>query len=426
MNANVPVAGSRRARLPAVLCAGGLLATAIHAHAGDVTVHGFGTVGLSYVDKPEHWAFARTFNHRRSTADLRTDVDSVIGIQLNYQASAQLEFVAQAAASRLDPDAPAGDFLDLAFIGWHPDPEWSMRLGRVNLDAYLISDHRDVGFTYQPVRPPLEYYARMPTSLDGGDIARTWTVGDVQWQAKLFAGATANGPGDTRLKLWPVTGVVASRESDGLLLRISAVHGRTRNDIAVLKPLLLGLEQMQALPVPGVAAAATDMHAALATGGMHTNYVAAALGYDRHDWLVTAEVNRSVVEHKPSISFTSGYVTVGRRFGAISASLTRSLVHRDSAPFVAPDWQSALAPIDPGMAQQAQQLADGAARAINTTAAHQATTSLGMRWDVAARLALKAQWDHVDSRRDGSGLWLQADGRPTRANVFTVAADFVF
>jgi hypothetical protein len=418
-------AAPRNAAAPLYCLCLGLLASGA-ASAGDLSVHGFGTVGIAWADKPDDWAYARTFNQHRSADDFRADLDSVIGLQLNYEATANLSLVGQAAVSRLDPDSPTSDYLELAFLGWQPDPHWTVRLGRVNLDAYLISDHRDVGFTYPSIRPPLEYYARMPTSLDGGDVARTWNTGTAQWEAKLFAGRTANGPGNTRLNLWPVVGVVASRESNGLLMRISAVGGRTRNNIGALEPLLQGLQQMRALPVPEVAADAARMQAALTTRGMRTKYVAAALAYDRHDWLLTAELNRSLVSGKPTISFTSGYVTAGRRFGALTAFVTESIVHRDSDPFVAPDWLAALSPMDPALAQQAQQLADGAASAINTTAAHQFTTSAGLRWDIAPRLALKAQWDHIDSRRDGSALWLRADGRPTQADIFAVAADFVF
>jgi hypothetical protein len=251
-------------------------------------------------------------------------------------------------------------------------------------------------------------------------------VDDVQWRTKLFVGRTENGTGDARLTLWPVIGLVGSRESDGLLLRISALHGRTRNNIDALEPLLQGLQQMQALPAPQVAADAAGMQAALTTHGMRTNYVAAAVAYDRNDWLLTAEINRSKASHKPSLSFTSGYVSAGRRFGAVSAFVMQSVMRRDSAAFEAPDWATPLSAFGPQIAQQAQQLAQGAATAINTTAASQSATSIGARWDVLPRLALKAQWDHVRWRSQASALWFNADGRAGSGNVLAVAADFVF
>ncbi len=425
MNANVrPGASARRlAALLAVLCVGG---AGLPASAGEFAIHGFGTLGAAYIDKPSGWGYARSINQHVNDDAFRADLDSVIGLQVNYQPSANFELVAQAAALRLDGDAERNDYLGLGFVGWHPNADWSLRLGRVNLDAYLISDHHVVGFTYPFIRPPVEYYGRMPTSLDGGDVSRIWIVDGVQWRAKLIAGRTENGTGDSRLTLWPVVGLVGSRESDGLLLRISALHGRTRNNLRVLDPLLQGLQQMQALPVPQVSADAAQMRKALVTRDMRTSYIAGAVAYDRHDWLLTTEINRSKVAHIPSISFTSGYVSAGHRFGAVSAFVMHSVFRRDSAAFEAPDWATPLAGFGPQLAQQAQQLAVGAASAINATSASQNTTSIGTRWDVPPRVALKAQWDHVRWRNQGSALWSRSDGTPGSGNVLGIAADFVF
>jgi hypothetical protein len=71
-------------------------------------------------------------------------------------------------------------------------------------------------------------------------------------------------------------------------------------------------------------------------------------------------------------------------------------------------------------------LAIGATAAINRAAADQSTTAAGLRWDISPRVALKAQWDHVRVRREGSGLWQQAGGGPARSDVVAIAADFVF
>lgn len=391
----------------------------------EVAVHGFGTVGAAWLDKPADWSFVREMNQRTNDARWRADVDSVVGVQVNYAPSRSLELVGQATASRMDHDAGAKDFIELAFAAWRPDPAWTVRLGRVNLDAYLYSDHRDVGFTYPYIRPPVEYYSRMPTSLDGADIGRNWMRGDAHWQAKLYAGRTSAGLGDGRLKLAPLYGITLSRESYGLLLRLSAVHARTRDAIPAMRPLLEGLQQMQALPVSEVADEAARLEASLMTGGMRTNYLAAGAAYDRNSWLFTAELNRAKVDADNS-SFTTGYLSIGRRFGPVTAFVIESAALRDAKPREAPDWITPLTPFDPLLAQQAQAIAEGATQAFNHGAGHQHTTSAGLRWDVTSRVALKAQWDHVRTRRDGHGLWRNGDGRPARSDIVAVAADFVF
>jgi hypothetical protein len=187
-----------------------------------------------------------------------------------------------------------------------------------------------------------------------------------------------------------------------------------------------GLRQLQGLPVPEVAAEARQFEKALETRGVQTHYLAAAAGYDRHGWLLNAEANRAWARKESAINFNSGYISVGRRFGAWSAFVMESAALRDQDVATAPDWATVLAPVDPVLAQQAQALGAGAALAVNKSSAHQFTTSAGVRWDVTPRLALKAQIDRVRTRRDGDGLWLSADGRPATTHVFALAADFVF
>src|SRR5690606_34342884 len=369
--------------------------------------------------------YTRSTTQRTNDADLRADLDSVIGLQLNYSPTRNLELVAQATFSALDSSANAGNYIGLAFAAWRPHSDWTVRVGRVNLDAYLYSDHRDVGFTYPFIRPPVEFYSRMPTSLDGGDVTRYWVRGDAQWQAKLFAGRTAGGTGDSRLKLWPLQGLMVSRESRGLLLRVSAVHARTDEAMRALEPLLAGLRQIQMVPVEQVAADAARMESSLMKAGMKMNYLAAAAAYDRNDWLMSMEVNRARID-ADNASFTTGYASIGRRFGPFTAFVMESAALRDADARLAPDWATPLASVDLALAQQAQALADGATRALNGMAGHQFTTSAGIRWDVAPRLALKAQWDHVRSRANGSGLWRDDDGRPAHADIVALSADFVF
>jgi hypothetical protein len=413
--------GSARALALLALCL-----TAWSAPAGELAVHGFGTIGTAYIDQPAGWAYTRSLNQRTTTDELRPDLDSVIGLQLNYRPSEQFELVAQASAAVLDDAARLTDYVDLAFLAWRPDAAWTARLGRVNLDAYLLSDHRDVGFTYQFIRPPVEFYARMPSSLDGADVVRTWMSGEVQWSVKAFVGRTSAGVGERRLRLWPLYGVMLSRESGGLLLRFSALQGRPSVGISALDPLLQGLQQIEALPVPDVAAQAAQMRQALTTQDVRTDYLAGAIAYDRHSWLLSAEINSAEVKDRANISFTTGYLSLGRRFGPLSVFLMESAAIRRGDPLDTPDWATPLTPIDPVLAQQAQMLAIGATTAINRTAADQNTTSLGMRWDLAPRLALKAQWDHVRVRREGSGLFGQSGPEPASANVAAIALDFVF
>ena len=79
--------------------------------------------------------------------------------------------------------------LEWAFVALRPTPDWTLRLGRINPDAFLLSDYRNVGFAYPWVRPEIGFYGTIPLySITGGDLTRTWADGSTYWKAKLFAG----------------------------------------------------------------------------------------------------------------------------------------------------------------------------------------------------------------------------------------------
>jgi hypothetical protein len=419
---------SSRALFGVFLCLGALICLGDPtASAGDdLHFSGFGTAALSRIDEPAGWAFTRNLDQKMNSSQFRADLDSRLGVQVNYTPTNQFELVGQAVASRLPSDAQVDDALELAFVAYRPDGNWTLRAGRVNMDAYLLSDHRDVGFAYEFVRPPVEFYSQTPTSLDGADVSRAWTFADTQWRLKLFGGRTSAGTGGIRLVLEPLFGAMISRETEGLLVRVSAVHTDFPDPESALVPLIAGLRSLAALPVPGLGAQANALASGLDLTGEHAWYVAGGMQYDRHDWLFTGEVNVDKISGHASSSYSSGYASLGRRFGAVSIYAIESVAARAGATTATPDWATLLTPFGPAIAQQAQALGTAAALASNSVAARQHSASLGTRWDMTARTALKVQWDHIQTDARGSALWAQSTPAAAAANVVTVAVDFVF
>lgn len=236
------------------------------AEASTLRFNGFGTVGLTHANLPDGWGFRRDVSHPGSI-DHSTSaaVDSRLGLQLNYAPTRWLEFVGQAVLrQRSDQSSLAA--LEWAFVALRPTPDWTLRLGRINLDAFLLSDYRNVGFAYPWVRPEIGFYGTIPLySITGGDLTRTWADGSTYWKAKLFAG---NGSitvkqyqtdQASKTDLKPVLGLTLSRESGGLTLRAAAVrvYGQLQDpNVRQLDAALAGVEQ---IPVPQVQAEAAAL-----------------------------------------------------------------------------------------------------------------------------------------------------------------------
>jgi hypothetical protein len=385
-------------------------------------VSGFGTVGTSTLNAPAGWVYKREIS--QSVNNGAFDLDSRLGLQLNYTASENIELVGQAIIRRRAAGAPAADAIEWAFAAYRPNADWALRMGRINTDLFIMSDHRNVGFAYLYARPPLEFYAAIPSSLDGADLTRTWKIDNALWQAKVYVGQSDTTAGGSAVaEARQNIGLIVSREVDGLLLRISLLEGLITIKSESVQLLLNGLDDLSKLPVPQVAEQAKDLYSHLHVTNNKHSYASIGARYVRSDWLLSGEIAH-VTGNIYGVS--SGYASVGRSFGPITVYGISSRMNSRSAPAETPDWATPLTPLGPQVAQQAQFIASAATSAINGYAIRQKAVSAGGRWDLNSKLALKIQWDRIRIRASGSALWGNASHDPASANVASAMLDFVF
>ncbi len=152
---------------------------------------GFGTVGISGSDT-ERLGFRRDISQNQGvTNNAGFDIDSRLGLQLDAELNPYWHLGAQWVAR-----SHAGDFieqnLDWAFLRWSPSLDTDIRVGRLGIDQFLLSDYRNVGYAYLWIRPPHEFYAGLPVyHFDGADISKKIEIGATFLTVKGFGGYTA-------------------------------------------------------------------------------------------------------------------------------------------------------------------------------------------------------------------------------------------
>lgn len=419
-------------QLAASLCAAFAVTSALaqdgeRPSTGGLRLSGFGTLGLSHVQAPEGWGFRRELTQPGDESRWRADADTRLGVQLNYQFGPGLEVVAQAIAKKRGDYAADTDALEWAYAGYRPSAEWALRAGRVNVDAFLMADYRNVGYGYLTARPPLELYARLPTTLDGADVARSWLSGDAQWRAKLFGGRTRIGDVafSPSFRLNGVLGGMVSREEGGWLLRASYARSRIDFDQSGSQDALAALGQLAGLPIPGVAQPAAALRQRLAANGIRAQFTELGVRYEGAAWQWSAEFVR--VAAAPLTIDNTAYMTLGRRVGDWTPFIGVGRARNSVEVLQAPAWQPLLAPlVGPAAALQAQLLGEAATRALNGGRMEQSSWSVGARWDFHPQAALKLQWDRIRTPVGGSSLWTNALGAAGRARVATAVVDFIF
>lgn len=137
--------------------------------AQEIKVSGFGTGALTWTNTNAA-LFSRPFQAGGAGTRPRTGVDSSVGLQLDAGINDWLSLTGQGLVRKLDTDS-YGATATLAFAKARVADNLSVRVGRVPLAVFLVSDYRNVGYANTMLRPSQEVYAQVPNdSLDGADL----------------------------------------------------------------------------------------------------------------------------------------------------------------------------------------------------------------------------------------------------------------
>jgi hypothetical protein len=418
--------------LIALLCPG-VGAAADDSSASMFSLHGFGTLGVVHADEQYADFVGNSFqpNGAGYTRAWAPGVDSLLGLQLNVQATSQLLAVVQVVSQHRYNNTWTPQ-LEWANVKYQFTPDLSIRAGRFVAEPFLVSDTRLVAYTYTWIRPPIELYGMVPvTNIDGVEANYRLHSGAVAHSLSVAYGETDINfvGGDVKARNF----IQASDEMEyrDLTVRIGYTSLRIRTNIPKFDALFSGFEQF------GVAAsdsgfAATGAQAAglgseyLSQGATPHSYNLATIGasYDPGNWLLMSEWAKAVSEALFAGS-TGWYVMGGYRFGQLTPYLSFGQVEarRKVEPGISP------AGLPPPLAQAAATLNGGLVAVLTQFAPSQSSVSVGVRWDVVKDIDLKVQYDRVRPDANSSGRLenLQPGFQPQdQVNVFSLAMDFVF
>jgi hypothetical protein len=391
--------------LLAMLCWGSVRADVDDAAAA-FTLRGFGTVGMAR-SSSDHAEFIRDLSQPRGIkgGEWSGRIDSVLGIQANWQATSALEFVGQA-VSRYHYDHSHNPELMWAFAKWEPDARVSLRAGRIGADFMMLADSRLVGYSYLPVRPSADFFGPLFFShFDGADASLTLPLGEGLVRGKLFAGKTqektSGTPGIWDTSGSPVSGVVLDYLTGPWQFRINTAQIRFSSDIN-FAPLPAMLRAT--LFPPAIAAAD-----ALSTKNTTASFTSLGVVYDAGPLQVQGMLNRIRQEADVFQNSRAGYLLAGYRLGTVT-------------PYAGVSWwKSTFKPFAVGLGVPALD------SIMAASGSDQHTYTLGARWDVRSNVDLKLQWDSIHGRAASKFPFASSDsGWNGRTDVISTVVDFVF
>jgi Gram-negative porin len=381
------------------------------------SVSAFGTLGVvhSSEDNADFTASSEQPNGAGYSHSWSPDVDSRLGAQATAHFTPQLSAMLQVISEQLY-DKTFKPHVEWANITYQPTPEFSVRLGRIVLPTFLISDSRKVGYANPWVRPPVELYALSPVfDSDGADVNYQMQVGKlVNTLVGTYGNTHFGTPGGGELdakRLWVIADTV---EYGPLTLHIA--YQQSSYTFHFLDPLFDAFRQFG--PQGAALADKYDLD------NKSAQLITAGAMYDPGKWFVTGEWAKRNM-HSAIVESTAWYLSGGYRLAKFTPYMTYAKVKADGNTSDPGLNVSALPPFLAGPA-------NGLNAGLNTTlgmTAVQNTISVGSRWDFMKNTDLKLQYDHIDlgSGSAGTLVNVQPGFQPGgTVNLFSIAIDFVW
>jgi hypothetical protein len=390
----------------------------------NLRISGFGTAALTWANTDQA-EFGRPNQARGADKDVTTGVDSNLGLQADYAVNSWLSVTGQGLV-RKDAEDDFGAELAWAFAKARVSDDVSIRVGRIGLPVFMISDYRNVGYANTFLRPPSEMYSQVTfNSVDGADVTWQHSYGDTTYTAQFaFGGSETKIYGGPRLDARRLSALNLVAEHGPLTLRFGRADTRiTLNNQQSINTLVGALRASGAgYRLPGLVTLADD----IAVDHKKASFTSVGASLDWNNIVAQSEYAKRKTDSYLNDT-TSWYVMGGYRFGKVLPYYSHAKLSIDgSVANTVPASCPAGYPAACGVTLRTLSGAVAILPVTGLSQGAQTTDTIGVRWDFYRSMALKAQVDRVRPNA-GSGLLLNAQaGFRGPVTVGAVALDFVF
>jgi hypothetical protein len=371
---------------------------------------GFATLGAVYSDSSHH-GYRKDVSSDKGVYSGEIDLKqhSLLGLQTNWAISPSFDFVYQGVLRDL-PEPSLDRYTTLAFLRYEMNTNWSFRVGRTAPDLFLLTEYRDVDFSYPWATAPNEIYGIIPyRSIDGVDVTYNQRVLGGVFKTKLFTGSSEAEISAIsvveEIKIEDLVGISLSFDHFNWIVQAKYTQATIANDA---KTNQMGIDIISQVPDflwPNANAFAQS----LGLAGKQANYASVSGQYVWQDWLASAELARITSEDQVFPSITSGYSALSYQFNAHQVYGIYAFTNSDYYVFN-----------EPGVNRAALgELIQGVTSLKNFYATNQQTFSLGWRWDITNYMASTLQWNHTKLGEQGTTLWLTHPGQEVAENINT-------
>ena len=368
----------------------------------DIRFNGFMTAGGVVTDTDD-----ATF--LGANKDVSFEPDSVVGLQLTANLIDNVSVTTQLIANGQDDFDPD---VEWAFLSYGLTDNTNLRMGRLRIPFFMISDYLEVGYAYPWVRPPIDVYGQLAFSrYNGLNVVSLQQWGN--WSAALqgYFGTTSPEQdffGDTgSLDVTNLWGFNLTLSYDELMIRI----GHTEGDYD-----LVGINQIDSLLAGLQGNGFESLANRLGVEDKHGSFSGIGVTWDSEKLLMMAEY--TLRSSDGLISDTEGwYVMAGYRSDQWLFHITVSeLTTREDYRNV----EQTLNGFDPS-----GNTTPGTDFVVLMTNDEQSVT-LGTKYTTRSNVIFKLELQHIELGDKSSGMLQNLSAEVDNLNVLSFTADVVF
>lgn len=374
----------------------------------DIQVSGFGTVGV-VINNSDEFGYRADFSKKSGVfnGDIDLAEATKLGIQFDLILSPEIDAVMQVVYRNQD-EINFDNSVNLFFVRYSPNANWSFRAGRTAFDLFLLTEYRDINYAFPWTHVPTGVYGVLPHRyLDGADITYSQPIGAQTLSAKVFYGSTKSevnafsSSESVSANFDDIAGLAIDYQSLNWDLALN--HTTMKIDSKSLVPLIDGITTLDMFvpnfnfiwpnAVSFIRQADLDNKRALYTSisgkyRFDTVTLISELATSSSDTLSLKKVNTG---------YTSAIYHMGEHNYFASFGVSRSNGFDITSIGVNVD---ALAQVPGGL-----EIYEATRLAINYYTTNQRTFSLGWRWDFAEKISFTVQVDHTEITNGGSTFW---------------------
>lgn len=378
---------------------------------------GFGTLGLVHSSEPNADFVGNSLqpNGAGFSREWSADVDSRLGVQVTGTFTKHISVVLQVVAEQRY-DGTYNPHVEWLNVKYQFTPDFFVRVGRVAIPSFLVSDSRKVGFANPWVRPPVEVYGLVPiTANDGVDASYRFHAGDFTSTLNVTTGQIDfTDTGGVVDKARRGIGISDTVEWGALTMHVS--YQTADLTVPSLNALLGAFRQF--------GPAGVSLAEKYEVDARSLSLVAIGALWDQGSWFAMAEWG-GTHSHSALGRRSAWYASGGYRLGKVTPYVTYAQTKADSNTsdpgLNASGFPAELAPTIGAL--------NAGLNGVLGSIPVQKSFTLGGRWDFRKDAALKVQYEHIDLGSDSAGTFTSVQpGFQLGGTIHVVSAtvDFLF